>query len=389
MLEKIINFIKYHNAFIIIIAFIFVASFSALAADEDLRDKVLGEKVVTENGIDNSRILKIDLENFDMKMKIVSVDEDDENYYLEYQYQTIGIKDNIWQELIKLEKMDVSKKSIEGQDLGIYAIEELGEVIDSELAYLKKVQLKEKKSGEKTIEEKTEYEGLLGLVINTKTKELPASYELVVKPPVIEYAPSEPEPPIPSTPSVYISPEIMPLQCNSSHLDLCDTKELCEAKGLHWYEDEGECKDSGPTLDSVYCQNQKALCGEEVLFWCGQDCNEEEEEVIVEDPVCDSDNLDLCEESDCETAGGFWYGEVCNDSCKEISFYLDEDGDGFGYLDNSISTCELPDGYVENSDDCDDGNIEINPDATEICGNEIDENCDGEDNVCEEEEEEE
>ena len=295
MLKKITNFIKYHNAFIIIIAFIFVASFSALAADEDLRDKVLGEKVVTKNGIDNSRILNADLENFDMKMEIVGVDKDDENYYLDYQYQTIGIKDNIWQDLIKLEKMEVSKKSIEGQDLGIYAVKELGEVIDSELAYLKKVQLKEKKSGEKTIEERTEYEGLLGLVINTKTKELPASYELVVKPPVVEYAPSEPEPSIPSAPLVYFPPEIMPLQCNSSHLDLCDTKKLCEENNLYWRD--GQCNDDMPTIDSPYYEIEEN-CRADGLFWYSEKCHVEEEEIIIEVEEVVEEEIVIIEEED-------------------------------------------------------------------------------------------
>ena len=31
------------------------------------------------------------------------------------------------------------------------------------------------------------------------------------------------------------------------------------------------------------------------------------------EPVCDSANLNLCDESNCKTeGGGFWYGDVCN-----------------------------------------------------------------------------
>ncbi|MFC0604194.1 HYR domain-containing protein [Winogradskyella pulchriflava] len=58
-------------------------------------------------------------------------------------------------------------------------------------------------------------------------------------------------------------------------------------------------------------------------------------------------------------------------------YYADTDGDGFGDENNTIEDCELPVGYVENALDCDDTNENINPDATEIACNGIDENCNG------------
>ena len=108
--------------------------------------------------------------------------------------------------------------------------------------------------------------------------------------------------------------------------------------------------------------------------------------VIVEEPaepVCDAENLDLCDESNCElNAGGYYYDGGCHDTCQELTFYIDADADGFGDLNNSISACELPDGYVNNADDCDDNNVNINPNVVEVCGNDIDENCDGVDDNC-------
>ena len=108
--------------------------------------------------------------------------------------------------------------------------------------------------------------------------------------------------------------------------------------------------------------------------------------------------------------------ENCNGEIDEfvtITYYADTDLDGFGDLNVSALACTPPAGYVTNFDDCDDAivtyldadgdgegsttldacgvgnssdcndnNAAINTTATEFCGNNIDENCDGADEVC-------
>ena len=79
--------------------------------------------------------------------------------------------------------------------------------------------------------------------------------------------------------------------------------------------------------------------------------------------------------------------EICNtldDDCNALiddgvigaeTWYLDSDGDGFGDDSSRLESCEVLDGYVQKGGDCDDNNIQINPEATEVC-DEIDNNCD-------------
>jgi hypothetical protein len=63
--------------------------------------------------------------------------------------------------------------------------------------------------------------------------------------------------------------------------------------------------------------------------------------------------------------------------CQAGRYYLDMDGDGYGDAAAFMDVCIKPDNHVENGDDCDDSNDTINPVATELCGNDIDEDCDG------------
>ncbi len=68
-----------------------------------------------------------------------------------------------------------------------------------------------------------------------------------------------------------------------------------------------------------------------------------------------------------------------DEGCAALkTYYKDSDGDGYGDKDETKEDTSQPEGYVEDNTDCDDSNANIHPGATEICGDNIDNNCNGE-----------
>lgn len=61
---------------------------------------------------------------------------------------------------------------------------------------------------------------------------------------------------------------------------------------------------------------------------------------------------------------------------QSTTYYADNDNDGYGNAVAVLEGCNPIAGYVINSNDCDDANGDVYPDATEIC-NLLDDNCDG------------
>jgi hypothetical protein len=64
------------------------------------------------------------------------------------------------------------------------------------------------------------------------------------------------------------------------------------------------------------------------------------------------------------------------DEGLDITFYIDEDGDGYGAVGTTVEACAAPEGFTDTPGDCDDGTDLISPEANEQC-NGVDDNCDG------------
>ena len=68
-----------------------------------------------------------------------------------------------------------------------------------------------------------------------------------------------------------------------------------------------------------------------------------------------------------------------DEGCTIYTFYKDADGDTYGDPAFSVTnfTGIAPAGYVTNKTDCDDTKSTVHPGAVEVCGNGIDDNCNG------------
>ena len=98
-----------------------------------------------------------------------------------------------------------------------------------------------------------------------------------------------------------------------------------------------------------------------------------------------------CDDDDAEVNPG---AETCNgidDDCDAevdgagavdaVPWPVDGDGDGFAHPEDSAVDCTPPDGTVTEREpvDCDDANADVNPGATELWYDGVDQDCDGQD----------
>ena len=153
--------------------------------------------------------------------------------------------------------------------------------------------------------------------------------------------------------------------CNQVDDD-CDgaTDEDDAGDAATWYRDEDGDGFGNGSFPDVACEQPSAhVAGEAdgIAF----DCDDS-------DAAVNPDATELCDnvDNDCD-------GDRDEDDAEDATtWYLDDDGDGYGDDASATTSCSAPVQHISTPGDCDDSHPRINPGAAETC-DEADNDCDG------------
>ncbi len=154
--------------------------------------------------------------------------------------------------------------------------------------------------------------------------------------------------------------------CNS-YDDDCDgtTDEDAAIDALTWYRDADADGYGSASVTDVACTAPSGYVAS------ATDCDDAASSVNPGgSEVCDASDTD----EDCD--GLVDDADASVSAASESTWYLDADGDDYGSTSSTAQACDVPSGYGSATDDCDDGNASVNPDATETCDG-VDNDCDG------------
>lgn len=140
-MRSLLDFIKYNNAFPIILSVVILGTGAAFAASPDLRQAIFPSSAsnsvpVAPKKTDTAKLLSTDTGAFDLALRIDAITEDAQAYHVAYSYTTLEVSGGEWREVRKTGKMDAWKEILGKRDLRDYVAEQLGQVIARELAYL-------------------------------------------------------------------------------------------------------------------------------------------------------------------------------------------------------------------------------------------------------------
>ena len=99
---------------------------------------------------------------------------------------------------------------------------------------------------------------------------------------------------------------------------------------------------------------------------------------VADDTDCDDDEARVYPDADerCDGLDNDCDEEVDEDALDASAWYADADEDGYGDADDGVVSCEAPAGYGADATDCDDTDDAISPAADELCDG-VDNDCDG------------
>jgi hypothetical protein len=147
----------------------------------------------------------------------------------------------------------------------------------------------------------------------------------------------------------------------------------------------------GFVLDNTDCDDNDFSINPGAQETCADALDNNCDGQVDEGCVIDNDGDGFDSTVDCDDANAMINPgtvEICNDIDDNCSgsidenliietYFVDNDADGFGAMQSTITDCIQPAGYVLLDGDCDDNGFSINPGAQETCADALDNNCDG------------
>ena len=138
----------------------------------------------------------------------------------------------------------------------------------------------------------------------------------------------------------------------------CDDGDPDVAEGYVWYLDQDGDGYGTLAKEQVACEQPSGFADN------AADCDDQTSSSY---PGAD----EYCDDRDNDCDGSTDEG----DAVDATTWYLDQDGDGYGATEDATTACEQPTGHSEAQGDCDDAKASIHPEAVEIC-NGWDDVCD-------------
>ncbi len=149
--------------------------------------------------------------------------------------------------------------------------------------------------------------------------------------------------------------------CDELDNDCDGTVDVDPTDGGTWYADADGDGYGDPDGSASLCQAASGYVDN------ARDCDDQDAEI-------NPDGEEICDEldNDCDTLI-----DGDDSDIEVLTWYRDQDGDGYGDSGSDQQAACPGDGYVEQGGDCDDDDASRNPGAEEIWYDDVDQNCDG------------
>lgn len=208
MLNKTVKFLTYNNAVPLTLGILFLGSGIVFASSEEVREIVSDTVYAVEKSvvtIDNTYIANKNLDSFSPSVNITNITEDDDIYYVEYNFNTIALKDYVWQDVTNSLIIEVEKKVLisDSLSLGDYVTEQLRQEVKGEASFLREIQEKSRNNTTNKVVA-TAYSGLVGKLIDDTTEKLPKHVPVKVVASVSVPTNNTPTPAVTEGPSIEI-----------------------------------------------------------------------------------------------------------------------------------------------------------------------------------------